>query len=193
MDNPTIITAIRSGGSDREKCLTDIYTDNFSLVYSMLKKHSLSKEEVMNAYADSITLFSDHVMKGTYKGSAKYSTFLFSILNNKCIDIIREKTTHKSKQEKNYVRIDHIKDHTGTDDDIVEKLTARVQWELLNRLMDRLRGKCKKILLDWNDGYSMFEIASRNGLLNEHTARTARYKCFRQLMQMVKGSRKGIR
>lgn len=188
MKQKTIISAILAGGIEREKCLSYIYETNFSQVYSMINKHVLTKEEVLDAYSDSIILFRDQVIKGAFKGTARYSTYLYSILNNRCIDIIRNKSTNKSKQRENESGIDYLEEHANLGENIIDLLSRKVQWDLLDRLMDRLWENCKGILLDWNNGYSMAEIAERNGLLNEHTARTKRYNCLKQLMELVNKS-----
>jgi hypothetical protein len=39
--------------------------------------------------------------------------------------------------------------------------------------------------MDWSDGFSMDEIAARNGLKNAHTARSKRYNCFKQLLAIL--------
>ena len=181
-----IIADIKAGGIRQEKCLTYVYRNNFALVYGMLKKHVISREEVMDAYAETVILFRDHVKNGIFKGTAKYSTYLYSILNNKCIDIIRNKSTNKSRQREMEVGMDILENQTSENENVIELLSFKVQWDRLEKLMDTLAEKCREILMDWNDGYTMTEIADRNGLLNEHTARTKRYNCMQQLMELVK-------
>ncbi len=181
-----IIADIKAGGIRQEKCLTYIYRNNFVLVYWMLKKHVISREEVMDAYAETVILFRDHVMNNVFKGTAKYSTYLYSILNNKCIDIIRNKSTNKSRQREMQISMELLEDQMSENENVIELLSFKVQWDRLEKLMDMLAEKCKEILMDWNDGYSMAEIADRNGLLNEHTARTKRYNCMQKLMELVK-------
>ena len=44
---------------------------------------------------------------------------------------------------------------------------------------------CREVLMDWSDGFSMEEVAARNGLRNAHTARSKRYNCFKQLMAIL--------
>jgi hypothetical protein len=39
--------------------------------------------------------------------------------------------------------------------------------------------------MDWNDGYSMDEIAERNTLLNANVARSKRYTCLQQLLALA--------
>ena len=181
-----IIADIKAGGTRQEKCLTYIYQNNFTLVYGMLKKHVIGREEVMDAYAETVILFREHVKNGVFKGTAKYSTYLYSILNNKCIDIIRNKSTNKSRQREMEVGMDLLEEQVSENDNVIELLSLKVQRDRLDELMNTMAEKCREILMDWNDGYSMTEIAERNGLLNEHTARTKRYNCMQQLMELVK-------
>jgi hypothetical protein len=55
----------------------------------------------------------------------------------------------------------------------------------LTAYFNELSDVCREVLMDWSDGYSMDDIAERNGLKNAHTARSKRYNCFQQLMEIL--------
>ena len=69
--------------------------------------------------------------------------------------------------------------------DIVQILTINVEKTQLDNLMAKLEPRCRDILMDWNDGYTMDEIAVRNSLLNAHVARSKRYTCLQQLLVLA--------
>ena len=181
MDDRELIANILAGGMKMEDGLSNFYRENHKLVKVMGKKYGLQDEDLLDAYTDSVISFRDQVVRGNFQQKSKCSTYLFKIFQNKCIDILRKNSTNIIKVEMPA----HIQD---TNPDIVQRLSTSVKKQYLLDLMDQLNESCKGILLDWNDGYSMAEIASRNGLLNEHVARSRRYACLKQLAALVNKS-----
>jgi len=181
MKDIEIIEQIRHGGYAMEKCLQRFYDENLRLMGSMGKKYGLSRDDLLDAYSDSIVDFKDQIRKQLFQQKSKCSTYFYSILNHKCIDILRRKTTYRETHE----IPDNLKD---TAPDIIQKLTSTVEKKYLDDLMNRLSDRCKEILMDWNDGYSMEDIALRNDLLNANVARTKRYTCLQELLSFARNS-----
>jgi len=177
MTDQKFIDDILTGGSAMHKTVEWFYHENFNLVYKMIGSHKLVKEEALDAYSDAVTAFVENIRNNKFRGEAKCSTYFIRIFNNKCIDIIRKKTTNKMDQ--NTISMDNI----GT-----EPVQEIINEDLdigLTEFLDQLSGICREVLMDWSDGYSMDEIAARNGLKNAHTARSKRYNCFRQLIALL--------
>jgi RNA polymerase sigma factor (sigma-70 family) len=178
MNEHEIIQNILQGGTHMEKCLETFYKENARFVPVMKKKYGLTLEESVDAYADAIIDFKQQVRNQQFRQMSKCSTYLYSIFNNKCIDILRKKTTYTIIND----LPENLKDQSP---DIVQTLTMKVEKTYLDNLMDMLGSRCRDILMDWNDGYSMDEIAARNGLLNENVARSKRYTCMQQLLVLA--------
>jgi RNA polymerase sigma-70 factor (ECF subfamily) len=184
MRDNEIIHQIILGGYPMEKCLELFYKENFGYLGIMGKKYGLDREALLDAYSDSIIAFRDHVRNNQFKQKSKCSTYFYSIFNNKCIDILRKKTTYIVTHE----IPENLKDTTP---DIIQALTFSVEKDYLTGLMTRLGSRCREILMDWNDGYSMEDIAIRNHLLNAKVARSKRYSCLQQLLELAGGSKSG--
>ncbi len=182
MNNNEIIHNIIQGGSHMEKCLEAFYNENIRFINVMEKKYGLNREAITDAYADAIIDFKDQVRNRQFQQKSKCSTYLYSIFNNKCIDILRKKTTHIVISD----LPENMKDQSP---DIVQMLTLTVEKKYLHNLMAMLGSRCREILMDWNDGYSMDEIAERNALLNANVARSKRYTCLQQLLALAGKSR----
>jgi RNA polymerase sigma factor (sigma-70 family) len=178
MNDNEIIQEILQGGSHMEKCLEAFYKENTRFIGVMGKKYGLTREAAIDAYTDSIIDFKEQVKNRQFQQKSKCSTYLYSIFNNKCIDILRKKTTYTITNN----LPENMKDQSP---DIVQMLTMTVEKKYLDDLMAKLGSGCREILIDWNDGYSMDEIAERNTLLNAHVARSKRYSCLQQLMALA--------
>lgn len=182
MNDNEIIQKLIQGGYHMEKCLEIFYKENIRLISVMEKKYGLSRDAAIDAYSDAIIDFKEQVRNHQFKHKSKCSTYLYSIFNNKCIDILRKKTTHTIIND----LPENIKDQSP---DIIQMLTLTVEKKYLDNLMAMLGSKCRELLMDWNDGYSMDEIAERNALLNANVARSKRYTCLQQLLALAGKSR----
>jgi RNA polymerase sigma-70 factor (ECF subfamily) len=178
MNDNEIIQNIIQGGSHMERCLETFYRENIKLLSVMEKKYGLNREASIDAYTDAIIDFKEQVRNHKFQQKSKCSTYFYSIFNNKCIDILRKKTTYTVISD----LPENLKDQSP---DIVQMLTITVEKTYLDNLMVMLGSKCREILMDWNDGYSMDEIAERNDLLNANVARSKRYTCLQQLLALA--------
>jgi RNA polymerase sigma factor (sigma-70 family) len=178
MNDNEIIQNIIQGGSHMERSLETFYRENIRFISVMEKKYGLNRETAIDAYTDAIIDFKEQVKNRQFQHKSKCSTYLYSIFNNKCIDILRKKTTYTIIND----LPDHLKDQSP---DIVQMLTVKVEKTYLDKLMGMLGSRCREILMDWNDGYTMDEIAERNALLNANVARSKRYTCLQQLLALA--------
>ncbi len=178
MNDNEIIQNILLGGSHMERCLEIFYKENTRFINVMEKKYGINRESAIDAYTDAIIDFKEQVRNRKFHHKSKCSTYLYSIFNNKCIDILRKKTTHTITND----LPENIMDHSP---DIVQMLTKTVEKAYLDNLMAMLGSRCREILMDWNDGYNMDEIALRNDLLNANVARSKRYTCLQQLLALA--------
>lgn len=152
------------------------YHEHFGLVYKLSSTHHIEKEQAMDAYSDSLTAFVDNIRNDKFRGESKCSTYFIRIFNNKCIDVIRKKTTNKATNQ------------IISFEDMKQEVMQPAENESLDLtgFMNELSEICREVLMDWSDGFSMDEVAERNNLKNAHTARSKRYNCFQQLMEILK-------
>ncbi|RPJ75382.1 MAG: sigma-70 family RNA polymerase sigma factor, partial [Alphaproteobacteria bacterium] len=83
------------------------YHENIKLIYKLMRVHNLIRDEVHDAYADAITAFVENIRNLKFRGESKCNTYFIRIFNNKCIDIIRKKTTNKINN--NLISLDDMK------------------------------------------------------------------------------------
>jgi len=177
MTDREFIDSILTGGGAMHKTIEGFYRENYGLVYQMVGSHKLIKEEALDAYSDAVTAFVENIRNKKFRGDSKCRTYFIRIFNNKCIDIIRKKTTNRI--DRNTISFDDI----GRE--LMQKVEDEDQYISFSDFLGQLSEICKEVLMDWSDGYTMEEIAVRNGLRNAHTARSKRYNCFKQLMAIL--------
>lgn len=180
-----LIEGIKAGGRTQEACIKLIYKQHLGFVHAGLQKYNLSKDELLDAYTDAVIALKTHVSKGVFRGESKVSTYLFQIFSNRCVDVIRKKTTQRRGDgyEFTYELPFHLRDRTS---DIARILNIRESFDQLMGYIRQLGETCQRVLIDkgyW--GYKDAEIAVRAGLSNEKVVRSKRHTCMKQLMKIL--------
>lgn len=137
----------------------------------------LSSEDIEEAFHDALLAFSDQIIHQKFGGNSRLETFFYSIFNYKCYDRLR-------KNSKDPDKTDQTHDPVNPLEDTLMSLIREEDKAMLLAALDRLKELCKKVLLLWNDGYSMEEIARQTGLKNANTAKAKKSQCFHELKSM---------
>lgn len=116
---------------------------------SMLKDETAAQDAVQDIFMKVLTSLSK------FSGKSKFSSWLFSISYNYCIDIIR-----KSKKNKS-VSIEKLVDVKDEGTDIEDHMVMETKYEQLKIIIEELPIKDKAILLmKYLDGMSIREIGA---------------------------------
>ena len=104
MNNPIIlyktsdhelINCLNGSEADRRKGEEELFTRYSYLIKEGERKYSLPGDEIFNAYADAVLSVIEKIKDGSFKGLSSIKTYLYQIFHNKCVDILRKKTTNK--------------------------------------------------------------------------------------------------
>ena len=123
----------------------------FAKCISLLQSRALAEDATQEIFMKILLNISK------FKGSSKFSTWLYSITYNFCIDYIR-------KQKKRRV----VADETGLEDEMVEEVSDKelleIKIERLEVVMEKADGKDKAILMmKYMDNMSIRDMA---GVMN---------------------------
>lgn len=75
--------------------------------------------------------------------------------------------------------------HTTTGNSVEDDYIRQERLDRLDSLLARLGEKCRTILTRFALGYSMREIAEELGFENEQSAKNAKGKCYRNLLELT--------
>jgi RNA polymerase sigma-70 factor (ECF subfamily) len=155
-----IIEGLQTGNHKKrnEELLFNRY---FYFIQEGIKKYGLLNEDAFDAYSDTILAAIDKISTGTFEGKSSLKTYLYQIFNNKCVDLLRKKSTNKSSIHKTEAITDLLLYISDTARSIVQKLIDKADWHTLMEKLNGLEGKCKQLLLLWADRYSDKESKSR--------------------------------
>jgi RNA polymerase sigma factor (sigma-70 family) len=173
MNDLEIVKGLKSGN---EALLETLYKKHYKMMIHMILKNSGTEEEAKDIYQDSIIVFWQKVRSENFELTSKISTYLYSI----CFNLWRKELERKkrfSNEEK--------------DGESVPTFEQNERIKIMNDCLQQMGDVCRKVLsLYYFDNYSMQEIANELGFANADTAKTKKYKCKKDLDQLVKSKYK---
>jgi RNA polymerase sigma factor (sigma-70 family) len=173
MKDSEILARIRQGD---EGALDYLYKKNYKMMTKMVINNSGTEDEAKDIYQDALIVFWQKAVSGNLVLSSKISTFIYSI----CQNLWRKELERKSKlssEEKDSPEINDV--------------DRRERIEIINTSINNLGETCRKILTYYYfDNLSMNDIAEKMGFANADTAKTKKYKCKKELDELIKSKYK---
>jgi RNA polymerase sigma factor (sigma-70 family) len=177
----TYVIDIRKGGAVADQaadCLYRAYRDDvLRMVKSFLRFRSGRVEDARDVIQDAFLIMLEKIRDGGYNEGS---------LVHFWTGITKGLLRNKLKRDARMDLTDDNRQFDTMDTDSPEQLMIwNEQREALDQVLNKLGGRCKKVLLMWAGGYSMEEIAETLDLSSEAMARKTKYRCKNQLMQFI--------
>ena len=188
LEDTEIIHAIRKGGKPKRDAASSLFISHQGMMHTIRTKFNLSSEDIKDAYADAVSIVIWNVSTKKFQGQSKLSTYLYRILYNKSVDLLRLSSTNK-REPVEELSVDLSDDEVN---DNIRVLETKLDVEKVKTEITTLGQPCSGILIDWGYwGYSMKEIAERNSLENADKAKKQKYSCLQKLRTILHA--KGIK
>lgn len=180
-----IIEALKSSGINKRRAEDELFQKYSYLIHITETKYFLGKDDLFDAYSDTILAVVQSISEGNFKNRSSLKTFVYEIYHNKCVDLIRKKSTRKNSIHKTE-SIDNIQAYLSDKSiSIIEKLIAQSELQNIKQKMNYLSEKNKQVLLLSADGYSDSEIAVITQFKTADVVKTCRLRCLKKLRQML--------
>jgi RNA polymerase sigma-70 factor (ECF subfamily) len=181
-----IISSLHKGGKERVKGEDLLFKRYAYFIPGAIHKYSLQQEEAFDVYTDTIIAGIEKISNNDYQGKSSLKTWLYQIFHNKCVDLLRKKTTNKNRvyqtlgiSETQFQITDNVKS-------IIQKLIDKTDFDLLKQKLSQLGESCREMLQQWAEGLSDREIAGSMGYKNADVVKTSRLRCLDKLKQLYK-------
>jgi len=181
-----IIEQLRLSGIDKRRSEEELFNRFSYFVREGMTKHALSEDESFNAYSDTVLAALENIRNSHFEARASLKTYLYQIFHNKCVDLLRKKTTNKNSvhlSETISDRLMHLSDSTRS---AVQKLIDQADWSRLREKLNELEEKCRQLLMFWGENYSDKEIASFLQYKTADVVKTSRLRCLDKLRKLYK-------
>jgi len=179
-----IIEFLRLNSSERRRSEDQLFSRYVYFVREGMSKHGLSEDEAFSAYSDSVLSAIEKIANLNFEGRSSLKTWLFQIFHNKCVDLVRKKTTNKSSVYRTESISDLLFQISDSARSVVQNLVDKTDWNLLRSRMNQLGENCRQLLGLWSENYSDKEIASIMEYKTADVVKTSRLRCLEKLRQL---------
>jgi RNA polymerase sigma-70 factor (ECF subfamily) len=176
-----ILQGLKSDGFSRRSAEKELYKTFFYLIKEAEKKYGIEKEEAASVYSDTVLIIIKNVASGKFEGRSSLKTYIYQIFSNKCVDLLRKKTTNKGKIEDTMPYDSLVYELPDETKDIIQKLIAKDEKQQVLEKLNEIGEKCKELLLLFEDGYSDKEIAEFMKYQSADVVKTTRLRCMEKL------------
>lgn len=175
-----VLTAIKSR-QNMDAVLRFMYKDYFGLLEYYVKQNGGNEEDAADMVQETFIAFVDIVQQDKFRGDSSIKSFLYSIIRNIWFTELRK----RGSSDRRNSQFEKQKDVVA--DPVAKQLVEHENKQLIFQVFNRLGIKCKELLLlVYYEDYSMKEILDQiPGYENEQVLRNKKYKCMKQLLQMI--------
>ncbi|MDA0196626.1 MAG: sigma-70 family RNA polymerase sigma factor [Bacteroidetes bacterium] len=174
-----LLSRIRSGD---ERAMESVYTNyrNDFIRWSKAK-YSISANDSLDHYQDTVTIFFEKVMNGTLTEiESTIKTYLFGIGKNR----IKQRIDSEIRKEQHTAALVEHYRFLAENDEMIETFNAA--QEATRRVFDSIGEPCKTILkLFYFEKKVMTEIAKEMGHKSEAVSRTTKKRCLEKIRSSV--------
>jgi RNA polymerase sigma-70 factor (ECF subfamily) len=181
-----IIDQLRQSGLDKRRSEEQLFNRFAYFIREGITKHALSEDESFNAYSDTILAALDNISKTHFEARSSLKTYLYQIFHNKCVDLLRKRTTNKNSMHRPETISDRLMQISDSARSIVQKLIDKADWSRLREKLNELEEKCRQLLTYWGENYSDKEIATLLQYKTADVVKTSRLRCLERLRKLYK-------
>lgn len=181
-----LIDDLRQEGAVRRKGEDQLFTTYAYLIGEGMRKYSLVEDEAFDAYSDTILSAIDNIRNGSFEGRSTLKTWLCQVFYNKCVDLLRKRSTNKNRVYQTASIDDMLLQLSDSGKTVIQNLIDKSDQDLLKQKLNELGDNCRQLLTLSADGYSDKEINSMMEYKTADVVKTSRLRCLEKLRQLYK-------
>lgn len=174
-----LLEAIRQG-KGLDTAIKSIYRDHFESLAWIVKNNSGNQQDAEDIFQEVVVNFIELVQKDKFRGESSIKTFLFSMTRHTWLNELKK----RGRSEVRELKYEKAQPHEETD--VSHLIAGREAKKQVMDVVEQLGDTCKKILvMFYYENLSMKEILANLKYENEQVVRNKKYKCLKQLEQMI--------
>jgi RNA polymerase sigma factor (sigma-70 family) len=181
-----LIDGIRTGGQQQRYFENYLYDQYIYLIRDAVRKHQLDDEEASIVYSDTILTSIENIATGRFEARSTIKTYIHQIFLNKCVDVIRKKTTKHSLDYQRVSLQDLLTPIPDNKRSILIDIIKQQDYSQLNGFIKLLGERCQEILKKWSEGFTDEEISKEYKYTSAGVAQTTRLRCLEKLREFYK-------
>ena len=174
-----LVANIRSG-QRMEETMKAIYRGHFESLCWYVMNNNGSRQDAEDIFQEVLVSFIELVQQDKFRGESTIKTFLYSLNRFTWLNELKRRGRALAREEKYEKGLVHIEMDAG------QTIADREGKAQVMKVVSALGDTCKKILLlFYYENLSMKEILEQTDYDSEQVVRNKKYKCLKQLEQMV--------
>jgi RNA polymerase sigma factor (sigma-70 family) len=174
-----LVANIRSG-QRMDESIKALYRGHFDSLCWYIMNNSGNRQDAEDIFQEVVVNFIDLVQRDKFRGESTVKTFLFSLNRFTWLNELKRRGRTLTREEK------YGKGQAQVEMDSSYLITDREAKAQVAALVAQLGETCRKILLlFYYENLSMKEILETLHYENEQVVRNKKYKCLKQLEQMI--------
>ncbi|MBK9571073.1 MAG: sigma-70 family RNA polymerase sigma factor [Chitinophagaceae bacterium] len=174
------LVANLKAGKRMDETIKAIYRSHFDSLCWYIMNNSGSRQDAEDVFQEVVVAFIDLVKKDKFRGESTVKTFLFSLNRYTWLNELKRRGRALAREEK------YEREQDRTELDTGHHIADREGKTEVVKLIGALGESCRKILLlFYYEDLSMKEILEATDFENEQVVRNKKYKCLKQLEQML--------
>lgn len=170
-------------GHDIERAMRFVYQTHYRMMEHYVVNHGGDKDEAADLIQEIMVLFIEMVQKGRFRGETSVKSFLYTLTKNQWISELRKRDVDVKRKEDFEIGLDKF------EEDVSQFMTYKEAQKSILVLFDSLGAGCKQVLtLFYYENLSVKEIVEQTGYENEQNVRNRKYKCLKELTDLVQSS-----
>ena len=170
----------------KRKAEEELFNRHMYFIREGVKKYSISDEDAFDAYSDTVLQGIENITSGAFEKRSSLKTYFYKIFSNKCVDLIRKKTTNKSSVHQTAPISDMLFMLADSAKTVVQQLVEQSDMSALKKKLQELGDNCRKLLSFFAEGYTDKEIAQAMEYKSADVVKTSRLRCLEKLRQLYK-------
>lgn len=181
-----IADSLLQDGVSRRRTEEELFKQYAYFIKEGIRKYALTEDESFDAYSDTILVAIENIIAGSFQNRSSVKTWLFQIYHNKCVDLIRKKTTNKYSVHNTRCVTDMLYNLSDSAKGILQQMSEKTDWETLRKKLNELGENCRQLLMYWAEGLSDKQIAASMTYKSADVVKTSRLRCLEKLRQSYK-------
>ena len=174
------LVANLSTGQRMDETIKAIYRSHFDSLGWYIMNNNGSRQDAEDVFQEVVVTFIELVQKDKFRGESTVKTFLFSLNRHTWLNELKRRGRALAREEK------YERGQEKVELDTTELIADREGKARVITLVGQLGESCRKILLlFYYENLSMKEILEATDYENEQVVRNKKYKCLKQLEQML--------
>jgi RNA polymerase sigma factor (sigma-70 family) len=178
------IQGLLQNGIERRKAEDRLFNTYSYFIKEGMRKHALVEDDAFDAYSDTVLSVIEQISNGHFEGRSSLKTFIYQVFHNKCVDLLRKKTTNKNSVHQTVSITDMLFYVSDAAKSVLQKLVEKNDYDFLRQKLNELGDTCRQLLLLSADRNSDKEIAVALEYKTADVVKTSRLRCLEKLRKL---------